>query len=256
MPNATEQVADPQGWLSRRLKKIEQAIASLQTARRLVAATIGEGGLTVDGGFFRVVDATGAELFYIGPMGPDFTDGTPQRGWTVRRADSTPALAMYDADPGDGSPGTYRQALNWYDRSGNVVLADDTDGGVGLARPYIPWMITSDRDVVTVTNATALNTWVETHVLAGPRQHPKMAVGLSATAPSGTNGELRLVYGSTVVAGPTAFTGAGGGAAPSYLFTLPPGTHMDLTYVSVQARRTAGTGTISVRPFFAYGTQT
>lgn len=256
MPNRTDQLPADLGWLNRRFKRLEDMIRALQTARKLVAATIGEGGLTVDGGFFRVVDTNGTELFYVGPFYPAFTNGTPQRGWSIRRADGTYALAMYDAFPGDGSPATYRQALNWYDRVGNVVLADDTDGGQGLARPYLPWQWTSSKDDVTVPAATALNTWLETHTLAGPRQHPKMVVGLSATAPSGTNGQVQVVAGSTVLAGPTSFTGAGGGAQPSYVFTLPAGSHLDLTYLAIQGRRTAGSGAITIRPYYAYGVQT
>jgi hypothetical protein len=251
MPRATDQLSLGPGWLQKRIRAVEREIQLLRTARRLAAATIGEGGLTVDGGFLKVVDLNGNELFYVGPITPTLTNGTPQRGMILRRNDNSIAAMLHDANPGDGSPAAYRQALTIWDRAGNVVLADDTDGGQGVARPYVPWQWSSAKDDVVTTSAA----FVETHSIAGPRQHPKMAVGISAIAGASTAGQVQLVVGGNVVAGPTSIP-SGGSVAPTYVFTLPAGVHTDLTYISIQARRSSGAGNITVRPFFAYGVQT
>lgn len=241
-----------QTWINRELTDLRRMIDEIRNAIRLEAATIADGGLTVDGGFVKVLDLNGVTQFLFGPISPNLDDGTPQRGWIVRRADATIVLALFDASPGDGGPATYRQALNWFDRAGNVVMADDTDGGVGLARPYLPWTFTNDGDNRTTTSGA----FVTLHTFAGYRQHPRMTIGLSAFASDGsTAGEVQIVSGVDVLAGPTTIP-TGGSIAPEYTFTLPAGSHMQLDYIDIQARRTAGSGDITVRPFYQHGTQT
>lgn len=239
-------------WINQRFNEMQRQIDELRGAVTLESAIIEDGDLVVDGGSIISRDYNGTTLFYLGNIQPNLSDGRPQRGQIWRRNDGSIVLALYDANPGDGSPANYRQALNWYDRAGNIVIADDTDGGIGIARPYVPYLVTSAADERSVNTGP----YTETHVIAGPRQHPKMTVGIAAFASDGTTaGEVRIMSGATVLAGPTTVP-AGGSIAPAYVFTLPPATHMDLEYLAIQAHRTAGAGSIVVRPFFAYGIQT
>lgn len=239
-------------WINQKLTELQRQIDELRGAVTLESAIIEDGDLVVDGGAIKSRDYNGTDLFYLGNVQPNLTDGRPQRGMIWRRNDGTAVLALFDANPGDGSPLNYRQALNWYDRAGNIVIADDTDGGIGLARPYVPYFMSSAGDNQAVTAAA----FTETHVLAGPRQHPKMTVGITASASDGTTaGEVRIVAGATVLGGPTTIP-AGGSIAPGYAFSLPAANYLDLEYLAIQARRTAGAGSIIVRPFFAYGVQT
>jgi hypothetical protein len=245
-------LSDGPEWINQRLAEMQRQINELRSAVTLESAIIEDGDLVVDGGAIKSRDYNGTTLFYLGNIEPNLDDGRPQRGMIMRRNDGSVVLGLFDAFPGDGAPANYRQALNWYDRNGNVVVADDTDGGIGLARPYVPYTLTSGADNQNVTAAT----FTETHTIAGPRQHPKMTVGISVFTSDGTTaGEVRIVAGATVLAGPTVIP-AGGSIAPAYVFTLPAASHMGLEYLAIQARRTAGAGNIIVRPFFAYGIQT
>jgi len=125
-------------WIPRRFKEIQDQIDALTTARTLESATIGKGGLIIDGtGGITVVDPNnGLYVMYIGsqPNG----NASPPNQMVARffRSDGTAALQLADDGTIPGHP--QLQALQWYDRSGKVIVADDTNGGWGLARPHLP----------------------------------------------------------------------------------------------------------------------
>jgi len=135
------------------------------------------------------------------------------------------------------------QALR--DVAGNILVDDDASGQ-GLARPYLAWSVTSNSDLETTTSAT----FAELFLAAAHRQHPRVSIALSAVGGASTAGEVQVVHvpTGTVIAGPTVVP-AGGTIAPFYEVTLPAGVHEDWTYLAVQARRTSGASTISVRVF-------
>ena len=125
-----QEAALPRGFYSQLQKMIDQSIARYAKSGPLRNAMIsgGAGLRIVDGGRFAMVAPDGTVLFYVGPLGPALPDGTPQQGMQIRRADGTTVFEVFDAFVTDG---VLRQAGNWRDRSGNVVIADDTDSGQG-----------------------------------------------------------------------------------------------------------------------------
>lgn len=70
----SDQVPPGVDWISRRLTDLERQMRELQAGRRLEAATIGAGGLTVKGGSIRVLDGGGTEVMRIGAL-PDGRHG-------------------------------------------------------------------------------------------------------------------------------------------------------------------------------------
>lgn len=223
-------------------KKIDDSISKFARSGFLRNASISDGGLTIKGGFLRLLDKVlGVELFYVGPVTPNKADGTPQQGWVVRRADGTTVLALFDAFPTDAG-GQLQQALNWLDRSEVVAVADDTNSGQGLARPYVPIPLTRSRytDMVAVTDATFVDVFdsapfykVNARALATIR---------CTTDDSATMGEVRVLVDQVQV-GDTVSVGFAVAINTVGAFVVP-GDAYSLHQVKVQARRTAGTGAV------------
>ncbi|MEV0805723.1 hypothetical protein [Micromonospora sp. NPDC050200] len=253
-------------WISRRLTALEGLVRELQAGRRLEAATIGAGGLrvkggditvldggdiaiegggsvTVDGGDITVIDAAGNIIGQIGDL------GNGKRGFILRRAGGYPALEV--SGTGVGSDYGF---VGMYDVSGNYIVTDDAASGRGLARPYIPIQVGE----VSVPTAVATSTgFADLHVGAAVLQHPVLyAYVLIRSSDSSTTGEVRMAVDGIGV-GPTLPVNAG---AYAYVnvgpFALPSsvlGNYSAIQVLSVQARRTAGTGTIGVRPLSILG---
>ncbi|MEU5872495.1 hypothetical protein AB0A73_13185 [Glycomyces sp. NPDC047369] len=235
-------------WISRRLTDLERQVRELQAGRRLEAATIGAGGLTVKGtggitvegggdlnvkgGELRVGDEDGQTQVYVGPL---TYGGVPAgTGWTFRRFNGQPVFTLEGSDP-------EHQFLAVRDAQGNIVFGDDTVSGQGLARPWlpVPWS-GADYTQWPGTTSASFTSVLETTI---PRQQPKLYVRIRHTADaSGTTGELRLMFGGTQL-----------GATVSVGFTvsyaeltvdLPPGTFGETMNLAVEGRRTAGTGAV------------
>ena len=230
----------PPGLIERIRIIASEEVAKFARSGFLRNASISEGGLTIKGGFLRLLGAANdRNLFYIGPITPALPDGTPQQGWVVRRADGTIVLLMQDAFP--GVDGTLNQALTWKDRAANVVFADDTDSGQGIARPYMPLPFYLARNVDwPTTTATSFETIYRAKV---QKHNPRLTVrvwGVSTVA--GGVGEIRVMLNGTTQHGVTATTS--NASVAEYTFgPLPVSlTHMGSLTVEVQARLASGTG--------------
>ncbi|SNR33161.1 hypothetical protein [Blastococcus mobilis] len=243
----------PPGLFERIRQMVRDEVAKLLRSGLLRSASIGEGGLTLRGGFFRMRNAADtSNAFYIGAVTPAQPDGTPQPGWIVRRADGTNVLLLRDAFPENGPDGVH-QALSWLDRTGNTVLADDTDSGQGLARPYVPIVFYRSRnsDWPTVTGGD----WQTVYRAKAPKQQPRLLVRAFAGATDGsTSGELRVMINGTQHGSTQAVVGATVG---EFIFgpDAVAGSHMSDLSVEIQARVTAGTGGIRVSPSQGEGRQ-
>ncbi len=242
--------ATPPGFWERIRQIVRDEIAKLLRSGLLRSASIGEGGLTLRGGFLRLLFGD-REVFYIGPVAPASTDGTPQQGWIVRRADGTSVLDLYDAIPGTGA-NPFNQALNWRDRGGNIVFADDTDSGQGMARPYIGGQFHARQFAnwsYTVT-ATEWTTVAQAFVF---KQQPQLSVGVRAGMDTtGTTGEVRVLV-ENVQLGP--ITSEGFATANRYFTGPVAGAHMEILTVEIQGRRTSATGALRLEPIYWMGRQ-
>lgn len=237
-----------------RYREMLRRIENLETALRGAFTTIsgGAGIRIVDGGRLALTTAEGTEIFYIGPVSPNQADGDAQPGWIVRRADGTTVLVLRDQFPSDNG-GELNQALNWFDSSGNVVVADDTNAGQGLARPYLqlPFYEVRDGDWP-VTTSTAFEAIYRAVV---PKQQPRLYVRAWGTGIGSSTGEMRIMVNGAQF-GSTASLIAG----VVTLFTFGPlaveGDHMSTLTIELQARMTSGTEGVRCCVRQAQGQQT
>lgn len=244
----SDMVPPGQGSLMRRLADLERQIREMQASRRLEAATIGVGGLTVKGGTISVKDdgaisaeyPNGTEAFHVGAM--MLSDGTPIHGVDIRRPGGEPAFWTYGTDEGVSS------FWGLYDKKGNYVITDDAWTGRGLARPYIPLQVGDWASPPTATTTSG----VFQDLAAGLSaiQHPVMYGYLLVRASDATTaGETRICIDDNPV-GPV-FTISAGSFGDAYLgpfaVNVAETNYGNIHRISVQARRTAGSGTIGVR---------
>jgi len=245
----------PPGLVDRIRVIVREELAKFARSGFLRNASISDGGLTIRGGFLRLLSKAtgGVTLFYIGPSSAVMPNGEYQQYLRIRRADGTTVLQLWDSNPGDD--GTLNQALSWLDRSGNVVFADDTDSGQGIARPYLPIAFYPARNGDWVK--TTSTTFDVMHRAQSPKQQPRLIVKVWVNPSTpGTAGELRVMVNGTQLGAVVSFTNDG--FVHEYTFGPLPveGAHMSLLIVEIQARRTAGTGEIQVAPSQAEGRQT
>lgn len=241
----------PAGFFKTVQKMIDDSIARYARSGPLRNAAISEGGLTIkDGGALRLSTADGVAAFYVGPVNPPLPDGSPQPGWIVRRNDGTAVLVLRDTRPDlDG----YSQFLGWYDRTGQAIFTDDTTSGFGIARPHLAHAFYPSRygDFLKTTNAAFETLWRARVEKQQPQLHVE-AWGTTDTA--GTTGEVRvMVNGVQLDATQTATSSVVNG----YVFGSSPvaGSFGDILDVEIQARRTAGTGSVQVGAKFVSGWQ-
>lgn len=248
---------DPMTDLKRRFTELEGIVARLVNAPSLENATIGQGGVRIiNGGSFTVIDpATGHQVAYIGHSTIPDGSGRTQMITQFRRDDNSPGIAIGDFGTSPGH--AHQQAVAWYDRvPGNVVFADDTLGGVGIARPYMSmgqWV--DNLASGSFASPTTSGTFVTQQVLDAYIQHPRFrAVVIANSTSTGTTGEVCVIdpYGHqvgpalTVPANAVSYLGLGPVAYTSWNFG-------DTGTFQLQCRRTAGTGSIGVRGISAWG---
>jgi hypothetical protein len=144
-----------------------------------------------------------------------------------------------------------------YDAAGNVVVSADAVTGQGLATPWLPVPFTSHSTTTLPVDTTTSGTFIG--LLSGRylKQHARLWAQILCRASDGsTSGEVRIVKVSD-----STQIGSTGTISLGYygLVTIGPGDvpggHLEEMELEVQARRTAGTGTIGVRMFGAYAQQ-
>ncbi|MER7280425.1 hypothetical protein ABT369_38910 [Dactylosporangium sp. NPDC000244] len=147
-----------------------------------------------------------------------------------------------------GDLGNGHRGAVLYDRSANFVVSDDEAAHRGLARPYIPL----HAGALSVPDSTTTSaTFADVVAGSAILQHAGLYAHLLVRASDGTTGgEVRLVVngvqvGATLTVGLGAFAEATIGPA-AVSSALGP-TYSSILRIAVQARRTAGTGTVGVR---------
>ncbi|MEV6124370.1 hypothetical protein AB0M23_28335 [Streptomyces sp. NPDC052077] len=252
MPTPADQIPPDPTSLARRVATLERELRELRAARRLEKASVGKGGLRiVDGGRLAMDTPQGVRMVDIGQITAaqyDHGDGTPQQGVQLRREDGTLFLACFSYPPS----GFDWQAWALYDRTGSVVVAEDTNSGQGLARPYLEVPMGPSYeggwDYWPRTSSTTATPLWEGIVY---KQLPRVAVVVRASMDtSGATGELDLTIGGIAQEPPVPVSFSVG------YITLGPYpldyAHMDQITLAVRGRRTSGTGALRASIVSAY----
>ena len=218
--------------LMRRVAALESEVRELRAVRRLESATIGAGGLQVkDGGTITVDDEASTPMIWLGQV--PFGDGSTKPGMVAFRSTAeggTVAMSLYDG------------IFAAWDRQGSIVLSTDEVSGQGIGRPWLP--INFGPSDFTVWPGTTSGTFDRIWEVQISRQQPRIYVMLFATTDvSGTTGELRLACNGVQV-GATQSISFGMGYREFGPASLPDGVFGDIMQLTVDARRTAGTGKV------------
>lgn len=224
-----------------RVKRLEQDIRRLSKRRTLGHSTISDGDLTVKSrGALKVVDAeTGQLVAIIGAL-PDLDrlDGSAQPGAAFYREDGSIAAFLGDSNP---TVPPFKQSWQIFDRQGNVVMADDTNSGKGLAKPFVGGgCFFNDTNVVRWPQTTSgtFVTIADTYYCA---ENAKVQWDIQHVADPATAGEVRLLVNGAQV-DTTQVVGTSFGLWSRFSITLPGVNVGDFPYIALQARRTSGTG--------------
>lgn len=201
------------------------------------------GSIVMEGGAFQLVDKNGDSVVYFG----DVTQGdTVSRGFIFRFDGGALAFEM------GGAPGSQFWGLR--DRTGNILVSNDALTGAGLARPYIPLPIPQPVNPSDWQNTTDTSFAVISRSQVNV-QHPRIRANIRAFAPSGTNGQVRLMMGGTQV-GPTLSGGDGSFFSDGFDAEIPAGVGFDSTAtVELEARVTSGPDDVAAIVRELYGIQ-
>jgi hypothetical protein len=239
------QVHHPSNLIDRVIA-LERELAEVRKKVGLSSATISSGGLTIEGGFLKLIDPEGQWPFYIGPLTPNRPDASPQQAWVVRDDNGTARIFVWDDDP--GGLGGYRQMVAINDSSNNRVFQDDKVTGAGLARPWIP--LRTMRTRFLDWPKCAIGSWETMHEIRMPKQQPKIRVSIVSASEAGTTGQIRVM-----VDGVQQFIRT---VSPGTIFVDNvdvdnPASYLAESSLNVDAIRTIGAGNVGVEIRYAFG---
>lgn len=236
--------------LVREIAALRKRIDDLEAGRRSTATAVDAGNFTVKSGTFRVTNPnTGNNVIYMGTITTG--GGWASQGWLYRRGNGTHAFALYGDDD---------DAQFWalYDETGNIIFSEDSGAGMGIGRPWLPLAFVDSTSVSAPTATTTSASYTALQVCRYRKQHPKVRMYVLCRASDGTTeGEVRLGLGGSPATqiGQNIIVTAGMYSAATITGDVP-GNFDDEMELEVQARRTAGAGTIGVRVMGAWGRQT
>lgn len=229
------------------IKKLNDRVERLERAPRAVA-------MGIDSGSIDVVDSSGIVLARIGAMDSpsyDKLDGSRQPGIVLRREDNSVAMILGDLNP---SIPPFQQALQVFDRNNHIIVADDTNSGIGLARPHLPLNLPTDGNQANWP-ATTSAAYVAIAQVYFERQNPLLQWKFWCQADAGTTGDFAVFLDGTQLGSNNVIT------ATTSVWTvnsiLIPGTipYGNLVLFELKAKRTAGAGTIRSIPLLLQGVQ-
>ncbi len=224
-----------------RIRELERQVRELAGRSQIRPAMdqVSKGNVRIgEGGSFGVFAPTGAQILGVGYW------ANGEYGLSMKRQDGSQAMSIRL-----GTDETIPQPVRLFDAKGTVIWADDVRTG-GIAYPWI--------GLLPPQNSNPAASWPKTDSAQFTRiansfnsiWQPKIRLFMHTTADGGTSGEVRVLvndraWGPAVRAGDTFdFTGLTG---------ADPGAIVE---ISIEARRTSGTGSVYVQPKMLYGRQT
>ena len=258
---------DPFRDLASELKAIKNDIRELQARSPFTGSGIGvtdpgqiiqEGSITIPGAGLLLVDG-GDVIMLNEDLVEVFRLGVQEhgdRGITLRREDGSIAIEIRKAfGPADDA-----QVLRILDRSGRAISGDALLNFSGFDAPHVPitWEQSNLTAPLTRAQATNSTTFVPLFEHRGYRQNPSLHLQVYAWCSDATTAGEVQVWNS--LAG--AYLGGFLGSPATVTATVPAGTTTATIYelgglalpsqmsddlrLEIHARRTAGTGSVSV----------
>jgi len=229
-----------ENWIVGELKKLKTAVKDLKSGRSILNnAGIDAGGIQITkGGSLKVIDTDGHLVAIIGALPSpayDRSDGTPQPGVLINREDGSVALVLGDIN---ATTPPYKQALALFDRSGNTVIADDTNSGMGLARPHLDSGGMENTNVLTWP-ATTNTTFTSIASKYMEMQNPLLTWQIQMFCDAGITAQYRLLVNGTQI-GTTQSVAANSFGFWSANAAIPAGVHYgDVPLIELQAKTSA-----------------
>lgn len=248
--NISDQLPPDQNYLMRRLDTLERRIRELEAARSSEQTTVGRGGMVIQGGSITLKQNSGVTSAYLGHL--VLPGGTPSAGIILYRHNGSEYFVL----AGDPSA----QFFAFRDEALNIVISDDAASGQGLATPYIPVNAFPTRLLLTAGSgeSTVSGTFGPLWTIQAHKQHPRLRVGMYiTTSDTTTTAEIRMRDANTgaILDGPDAI-GAGNNLYLLYeLIGVVDGAHLAGIKIEIDARRTAGAGTVYMILAYAEGIQ-
>jgi hypothetical protein len=218
-----------------RLSALEKQVKEMRRGT-LSNAVISSGNLEV-----RTSD--GHTIMRVGELA---FNGEIVSGIATYRRDGSMQRIEWDNEVGGGS---------WamFDDSGNIIAAEDSVSGQGLATPWIGMHATPMTAVATPTQSTTSATFAALWRTHGVCQHPRIRVRVVTKLDVGTTGEIRLAIGGVPVG--TMVELPSGDNTYRLLEGPVAGAHLSDITVDVEARRVAGAGTVRIEVVSVVGRQ-
>lgn len=185
---------DDDGWIARELAALREQIASVASGRSLESATVSGGQLKVtDEAELVVVDATtGVVVLRMGRMFLD--DASFGYGLTLTRSDGKVVLQN------DG------RFFGIRDKSGRIIVSDDSLTGHGLATPHI-----DSGGLYDTNTANWLRTNLTTFTAIGQKymefQNPRLTWQIGLFSDAGVTSQYRLMVAGLQVGTTQTVTG-------------------------------------------------
>jgi hypothetical protein len=191
----------------------------------------------------RVVDTDGHVVAYVGALPPEFnrSDGSAQPGFALYREDGSLAALLGDANP---LTLPYKQSFQIVDRANRIVVADDTNGGKGLAVPWVGGGLIMGDTNVSKWPQTTSSSFLSVSFGYYRISNPRVQWDIQYVADSATAGQVRLMVNGIQV-DTTQTVGTAFGLWTRYMVAIPGTWNVgDIVGVDLQARRTSGTGIV------------
>lgn len=221
------------------IEALKARVKALETNNRLASGTLRK---------VTVVADDGTVIGEIGALNVPDPEGNRQSGFVFRRDDGLMAFSLFDPLP---TVNGFNQFWALWDRSKNLIMSDDTTSGVGLARPYIPFLV-ANTDQSTWPGPTTTS-FADMFFSYFQKQHPYVEVWAQVSVSASTTAEVQLVQGDTVLG--DVVTVDPGFDYVSWKQAVD-GDFGDMIDIHIAARRPTGTGSVKIQVVGAWGRQT
>jgi hypothetical protein len=191
-------------------------------------------GLIINAGaFLKSLYSNGNDAFYIGEY--DY-DGTVE-GIYMNRPNGAPVMKVWADGAVDGF-------WSFFDKQGNLVMADDDIAGEGLALPLFPynWVRTSTLTTPVDTNSTT--TYVPHYTVWDNAQNPQFSMRLYVQCTGTAKAKIRLhdtFFGAYFYESPELDTGFQVLDCPHNIFSAG----IEFIY-DIEVKVSSGTGSVGI----------